>query len=156
MNTVLGGIIKMTSASSDVLFTLRNLPPRHFEQFVADVWQERQGWTTEVMDAGPDKGLDVIGEPPNGGSKTAVQCKRYAAGNKITSRDIQQYAALRQQWQDVTGVTVVTTSSFTSDAKSLADRLDVKCIDGETLVHLIDRYGAADILEWYAEGKPRN
>lgn len=108
------------------------------------------------MDAGPDRGLDVIGEPPGGGTKTAVQCKRYADGNKITSRQIQQYAALRQQWSDVQGVTVVTTSSFTRDAEELGDRLDVKCIDGDDLIRLIDRYDATDILHWYSEGKPAN
>lgn len=143
-------------ASSDILPTLRSLPPRHFEQFVADVWQECQGWTTEVMDAGRDRGLDVIGEPPGGGPKTAVQCKRYAEGNKISSDQIQQYASLRQQWDDVTGVTVVTTSSFTKAAEELADRLDVKCIDGDDLVRLVRRYDAEEILAWYAEGKPES
>jgi restriction system protein len=137
-----------------MLDTLRDLPPRHFEQLVADIWQERQAWTTEVMNEGPDKGLDVIGQPPGGGPKTAVQCKRYAAGNKVTSDQIQQYAALRQQWSDVQGVTVVTTSSFTRDAEELADRLDVKLIDGDDLVRLIHRYDAREILEWYAAGKP--
>lgn len=146
----------MASVSSDVLTILRDLPPRHFEQFVADVWQERQSWSTEVMDAGPDKGLDVIGEPPSGGPKTAVQCKRYSAGTKVTSRDVQQYAALRQQWDDVEGVTIVTTSEFTSEAQKLADRLDVKCIDGEDLVRLVRRYDAEEILDWYAHGKPEN
>ena len=140
--------------SSEILPTLRTLPPRHFEQFIADVWQERQGWNTEVMDAGPDRGLDVIGEPSRGGSKTAVQCKRYAEGNKVTSDKVQQYAALRQQWSDVEGVTIVTTSSFTRAAEELADRLDVKCIDGDDLVRLVRHYNAYDILEWYAEGKP--
>lgn len=144
------------SASSEVLSALRDLPPRHFEQFVADVWQECQGWSTEVMDEGPDKGLDVIGQPPRGGSKTAVQCKRYAAGNKVTSRDVQQYAALRQQWDDVEGVTVVTTSSFTSNARDLGDSLDVKCINGETLTKIVRRYDANEILQWYAAGKPRD
>lgn len=154
MNTGKGGMMTVDSASSDILGTLRGLPPRHFEQFIADVWQERQGWATEVMDKGPDKGLDVIGQPPKGGSKTAVQCKRYAAGNKITIRDVQQYAALRQQWDDVGGVTIVTTSSFTKDAEELAERVRVKCINGESLVRLIKRYDATEILEWYAAGKP--
>ena len=140
--------------SSEILEKLRNLSPRHFEQFIADVWQERQGWATEVMDAGPDKGLDVIGQPPGGGPKTAVQCKRYAAGNKITSRDVQQYAALRQQWDDVEGVTIVTTSSFTKDAEELADRMRVKCIGGDGLAQLIHRYDATEILDWYDAGKP--
>jgi restriction system protein len=135
---------------------MRSLTPRHFEQFIADVWQECQGWQTEVMDKGPDKGLDVIGQPPGGGSKTAVQCKRYAEGNKVNSRDIQQYAALRQQWEDVDGVTVVTTSSFTADAEELAERLDVKRLDGGDLIQLVARYDATEILEWYAAGKPKN
>jgi len=141
--------------SSEIRKTLQDLSPRYFEQFVADVWQEKQGWATEVMDKGPDKGLDVIGQPPNGGPKTAVQCKRYSVGNKITSRDVQQYAALRQQWDDVKGVTIVTTSSFTSDAEDLADRIRVKCIDGETLTRLIKKYDVVEILDWYDAGKPR-
>lgn len=145
----------MVLDSSELLAEMRSLSPRQFEQFVADVWQERQGWNTEVMDQGPDKGLDVIGQPPNGGPKTAVQCKRYAEGKKITSPDIQQYAALRQQWEDVDGVTVVTTSSFTTDAEELAERLDVKCLDGGDLIQLTARYDATEILEWYAAGKPR-
>jgi len=107
------------------------------------------------MDAGPDKGLDVIGQPPGGGPKTAVQCKRYAVGNKISSRQVQQYSALRHQWGDVGGVTIVTTSSFTKDAEELAERLDVKCIDGETLARLVQEYRAMDILEWYDSGKPQ-
>lgn len=140
--------------SSDTISTLRNLPPRHFEQFIADVWQERQGWSTEVMDAGRDKGLDVIGQPPDGGKKTAVQCKRYGEGNKISSRQIQQYASLRQQWTDVGSVTVVTTSSFTRSAQELADRLEVKCINGDDLERIVRKFDADDILDWYAKGKP--
>lgn len=146
----------MDLESSELLSEMRSLTPRHFEQFIADVWQECQGWQTEVMDKGPDKGLDVIGQPPGGGSKTAVQCKRYAEGNKVNSRDIQQYAALRQQWEDVDGVTVVTTSSFTADAEELAERLDVKRLDGGDLIQLVARYDATEILEWYAAGKPKN
>jgi restriction system protein len=154
MNTGRGGTTTVASVSCEMLDTLRSLSPRHFEQFVADVWQEQQGWATEVMDKGPDKGLDVIGQPPGGGPKTAVQCKRYVAGNKITSRDVQQYAALRQQWDDVEGVTIVTTSSFTKDAEELADRIGVKCIGGEKLVRIIEEYNAIEILEWYEAEKP--
>ena len=154
MNTVRGGMT-VDSASSNPVNMLRRLPPRHFEQFVADVWQECQGWRTEVMDPGPDKGLDVIGEPPSGGAKTAVQCKRYRASNKISSSQIQQYAALRQQWSDVEGVTVVTTSSFTTSATELAGRLNVRLIDGEKLERIIQKYDAMDIVSWYAAGKPK-
>ena len=155
MNIALNGMMIVGSTSSEILDTLRDLPPRHFEQFIADVWEEKQGWKTEVMESGPDKGLDVIGQPPNGGPKTAVQCKRYAAGRKISSNQIQQYAALRQQWGDVQGVTVVTSSSFTKNALDLADRLDVKCINGKDLVKIVNRYDAGEILAWYENGKPK-
>ncbi|MEF8840129.1 MAG: restriction endonuclease [Haloarculaceae archaeon] len=140
--------------SSEILSALRGFPPRYFEQLVADVWQERQEWVTEVMNAGPDRGLDLIGEPPSGGAKTAVQCKRYKQGNKVTSDQIRQYASLRQQWDDVKRLIVVTTSSFTRDADELAKRLNVKCIDGDDLVQIVRRYDATEILDWYASGKP--
>lgn len=137
----------------DILNTLRNLDPRDFEHCIADIWQEKQGWATEVMDEGPDNGLDVMGQPPNRTVKTALQCKRYTQ-NKVTSPEVNQYAALRQRWVDVEGVTIVTTSGFTANAHKAAERLDVKCIDGEDLVELIEHWNGEEIVKWYAAGKP--
>lgn len=145
----------MAKTTKRPLATLRNLDPHHFEQFIADVWQERQGWQTKVKDKGPDRGVDIIGIPPGKPNQRAiVQAKRYAADNKITSEQIQQYAALRQQYDSVDSVAVVTTSSFTEPAEDLAERLNVKCIDGEMLIRIINEYDATEILEWYAAGKP--
>lgn len=145
-----------SSEPRGLLETLRELQPRHFEQFVADVWKERQGWETKVMPAGRDRGIDVLGRPPGGGPLTAVQCKRYAAGNTISAPKIREYAALRQQDDAVEGVTVVTTSSFTSAAEDVASDVDVKLIDGADCVRIIERYDAGEILEWYAAGKPED
>lgn len=138
-----------------ILETLRSLEPYDFERLVADIWQECQGWTTEVLQQSRDDGVDIIGQPPRGGPKTAVQAKRNARGNKVGKADVQQYAALRQQYSDVQGVTIVTTSSFTEPALGLADRLGVKCIDGEKLVGIIRRDDALEIVEWYDAGCPR-
>ena len=156
MNTDRSGMRIMNSEYSEILTKLRGLSYRHFEQFVADVWQERQGWSTEVSSPGADGGLDVMGQPPDGGPKTALQCKRNQEGNKVSSRRVQQYSALRNQWTDVEGVTIVTTSEFTKNAKEMADRLDVRLINGERLVQLIQRYNAEEILEWYVQGKPED
>lgn len=147
----------MSSRTTGLLETMRSLDPYHFEQLVADLWQECQGWTTEVQQQSRDKGADIVGEPPGwSDSKTIVQAKRYAEGNKVTSEQIQQYSALRQQYSDVTGVTVVTTSSFTKPALEIAERLDVRCLDGEDLVRLIRRDGGTEIVEWYDAGKPED
>lgn len=143
----------MDLESSELLSEMRNLTPRHFEQFVADVWQERQGWQTEVTDKGSDRGRDVIGYPPSGGPQTVVQCKRYGEGNKVRSSEIQRYASLHLD-DEVGGVTVVTTSSFTTEAKRVAEARDVKCLDSRDLTRLVTKYNAVEILEWYANGKP--
>lgn len=142
------------SRATGVLETLRQLDPYHVEQCVADIWQERQGWTTSVTDSSRDAGVDILGQPPDGGPLTAVQVKRYGPDNLVSSRSIQQYAALRQQIDRVQGVTVVTTSDFTQPARDRADSLDVKLVDGATLARIIDTYDAREIVEWYAAGKP--
>lgn len=143
-------------SSKSTLQTLRKLPPRHFEQFVADIWQERQGWQTKVSDSGADGGIDILGQPSQGGKLTAVQCKRYAAHNRISSDQVQQYAALRQQHSEIGGVTIVTTAEFTQPALDTAAQLDVRCIDGGDLAKIVDRHSAHDILQWYAAGKPKS
>lgn len=143
------------SRSARGLADLRQLSPRDFELLIADIWQECQGWKTELTDTGADDGIDIYGQPPGGGPLTAVQAKRYRRGNKVTSNRIQQYGALPQQFERVGSVTVVTTSSFTRNAERTAEKLDVKLIDGETLLKIIDRYGAHEIVEWYCRGKPR-
>lgn len=134
---------------------IRQLSPRDFELLIADIWQECQGWTTELTDPGADGGVDIIGRPPYGRVATAVQAKRYQAGQKIGRPDVQQYAALPNQYDEIGSVTIVTTSAFTDTAEEAADRLDVKLIDGGTLLEIIDEYDAHDIVVWYCEGKPR-
>lgn len=133
---------------------IRRLSPRNFELLIADIWQECQGWETEVMDAGPDGGIDVLGRPPFGGPATAVQAKRNAADNLVSRPQIQQYGALPNEYDTITSVTVVTTSRFTDPAETAAERLNVKTIGGGELLQLIDEYGAGEIVEWYCEGKP--
>lgn len=134
---------------------IRDLSPRDFELLIADIWQERQGWDTEVTESGADGGVDIYGSPANGPrTVTAVQAKCYAEGNKVTSSKIQQYGALPQQFAAVDSVTVVTTSSFTSQAETTAEQLGVNCIDGDDLLRLIKRYDAGEIVEWYCRGKP--
>ena len=107
-----------------------------------------------MTQASRDYGVDVIGTPPGGGPKTLVQAKRYDPTRSVSSPEVQQYSALRQQYADVSGVTIVTTGRFSDPARKVADALDVKCIDGRALVRLVREYDALEILEWYAAGKP--
>lgn len=139
--------------TTGILETLRAIDPYSLEQLVADVWERHQGWHTMVTEQSRDRGIDVIGQPPGRvEDKTAVQVKRYAAGNTVGSREIQQYQALERQYEDVTQVTVVTTSRFSDQALETAANLGVKCIDGQALAEIIREAGAADLVEEYAGG----
>lgn len=133
---------------------IRQLSPRDFELLIADIWQECQGWNTEVSPPGADGGIDVLGRAPGHRTATAVQAKRYQADQKVSAPKVQQYGALPREHENIGAVTIVTTSSFTKSAQKTADRLDVTLIDGGDLLHIIDRDNAHEIVEWYCEGKP--
>lgn len=140
-------------ATNDLLGMMRSLDPYDFEHLVADVWERHQGWHTKVLPESQDRGLDVVGQPPGRvNDKTAVQVKRYTTQN-VGSREIQQYNSLKDQYEDVTQVTVITTSDFTSQAKDVAAELGVKCIDGETFAEIVREAGAQDLVEQYSGGQ---
>jgi len=115
-----------------ILTRLRDMSPKEFEYFVADLWNE-MGWETEVRQQSSDIGVDVIatkdGAVP---MKHVIQAKKYSEGNKVGGPDIQQYASLKMQ-ENADAVIVVTTSSFTKPAEDRAEDLGVKLIDGDKL-----------------------
>jgi hypothetical protein len=130
----------------ELLSQLRQIDEYDFEHLVADVWGQ-QGWQTTVTSGSKDRGIDVIAEKSSPfRQKHLIQAKRYSAGNKISSPDIQQYSSLRQQEDDVDAVVVVTTSSFTPEAERTAQDLNVKLIDGEELCNIIVDSNSQDIV----------
>ena len=87
-----------------------------------------------------DGGIDgIINKDPLGMETIYVQVKRYAEGNVVGSPEIDGFAgALRRQRTD-RGV-FITTSSFTSGAKSAAKQLNIALVDGEMLTNLMLQY----------------
>ncbi|MFC6770741.1 restriction endonuclease [Halorubrum pallidum] len=127
------------------------MDPYEFEHFVADLW-ERMGWQTEVSSATMDEGVDVIAQKQHPyEQKTLIQAKRYGPNTTVGSPDIQQYASLDQQYSGVDKVVVVTTNEFTDQARDLADRLNVKLINGTDLATLVVQHDAIDLVDDYLE-----
>lgn len=125
-------------ATKSRLDELRELEPYEFEQFVANVWADK-GWQTHVLPESNDYGIDVIATKSDPTpQKLLVQAKRYAEGNTIGSPAIQQYRSLLEQEPDADSVVIVTTSSFTSQAQEVADRMNVKLVDGNDLIRIIE------------------
>ncbi|WP_152040101.1 restriction endonuclease [Salinigranum salinum] len=136
----------MNSDKAEVLSGLRQMDEYEFESFVARLW-ERQGWNTTVTSGARDYGIDIIAEKESPfNQKHLIQVKRYARGNKIGSPEVQQYSSLRQQKRNVDAVLIVTTSSFTEQAETVANGLNVKLIDSTHLFNIIRDSESEDIL----------
>jgi len=106
----------------------RELDPYYFEQLIAVIW-EKLGYDTTVRSGSHDRGIDVEARSDDKTELTLIQAKRHRKSNKIGSQDVREYATLYQQKPDADDVIIVTTSSFTTEAKKLGNDLDVTLVD---------------------------
>lgn len=135
---------------TDALQRLKQTTPREFEEFVADVWESR-GWDAEVKDKGADGGIDVIATREGVvNQKMLIQAKRYTGSNKVTAGNIREYAGVRNREVDADSMAIVTTNEFTRDAEEEAVDMNIKLIDGEDLISILQDNDAMYILDEYA------
>jgi restriction system protein len=95
--------------------------------------------TSEHLGGPRDEGLDgVIRQDALGLDVVYVQAKRYAAENKVGRPDIQAFVGALTGAQATRGV-FITTSSFTTEARTYADRVGLRLvlIDGQELARLL-------------------
>lgn len=139
----------MAIEREEMLSHLRQIDEYEFEHFVADLW-EGYGWETEVTSGSNDRGIDIVAEKRKPfHQKHFVQVKRWGSDNKVGGPDIRQYSSLRHGKSDVDAVVVVTTSSFSAQAKAEAEDLNVKLVDGPTLYGIISDSDAETLVDEY-------
>lgn len=132
---------------------LRQLDPYDFEYLVADLWEE-QGYTTTVTDGSNDRGIDVVATKERPVSeKHLIQVKRYAGDNRIGSPEVRKYATLYQQEPDADKVIIVTTSTFTDEATTVAQKLDVELKNGVEVRGLVTDQNSDLIGEYFPQKK---
>jgi len=117
---------------------LQEMDPYDFEEKVAEVW-EAKGYDTHVRQGSQDRAIDV--EAVQGAQRVLIQAKRYGSNNKVGAEDVRKYATLWQQEPDASRVILVTTSSFTSEAKRIAAEQNVQIIDGPSFVDMLEEEG---------------
>jgi hypothetical protein len=133
---------------------LQRIDPYEFESFVADLFKE-MGYDTHVTSSSNDRGIDIVAERKKPfEQRLVIQAKRYNDDNKIGSKDVREYATLRQQEDDVDAVFIVTSGTVTTQAQKLASDLKLKWFDGTDLVDLVDEYDAYDLLASYLDASP--
>ncbi|MGP5195547.1 restriction endonuclease [Arthrobacter rhombi] len=119
--------------------TILELDPYEFEAFVARLLRMRGYTDVAVIGRTGDRGVDVVGIDEQG-QKTVVQCKRYLR-NKVGSEPIQRlhsFSITRGAERRI----VITTSSFTNDARDEAIRTDTELVNGKDLEVLVAPYFA--------------
>jgi len=141
---VTGDLIRRLNRDPSGLFVLT---PRQFEELVADLFV-LDGYTVELLGTcnQADGGVDIIAISQGSGwqqLKTAIQCKRYAAGRKVSAAPIRALAGVLDRFQAHTGV-LVTTSDFTKPAS--IELLDYWRITGVNYDRLRERLVKAELL----------
>lgn len=101
-----------------------------FEEFIAKCLND-SGWETRLTKRSGDQGLDVLAFDDT--FKVALQCKRYA--NPVGNDAVQQ-AHAAADFIGATHAAVISTSTFTSSAKNLAEVLGVILIQEEEIKNL--------------------
>ena len=110
------------------------MTPTEFEIAVGRIL-ERHGYRLTPTGGPGDLAADLTGTDPDG-RPTVVQCKRYAPGHPVGSRDVQLLMALGVRHHKAERLVLVTTSDFTDPARDLADEHGVDLISGEELEDL--------------------
>lgn len=105
-----------------------------FEHFVGGLL-EKMGYSAKVTKSSGDQGADLIAKKNN--LVTVVQAKCYSGS--VSNKAIQEVVASIKHY-NADGGMVITNSTFTKSAMVLADSNDIKLIDRNRLIELMDRY----------------
>lgn len=114
------------------LSDLKRMHPFKFEDYIAKLYKN-MGYSVKQTKRTGDGGKDIVAT--KNGQTYFVECKRYSDPiNVHKMRDFVGACVLGGK--DVKGI-YVTTSSFTNDAKSAANRIGIQMIDGNKLMSMV-------------------
>jgi restriction system protein len=126
---------------------MRLMPPRKFEELVAAIFKNN-GFDVTLTPETRDGGIDIFAVQKNffgGDLLHLVECKRYAAANKVGIGVVQRLAGVVDQYRANCGI-IVTTSSFTEDAEEVRRMMPHKLAFGPF----------TDLSQWIAKIHERN
>ena len=117
---------------------LLNTTPGDFENLVAHLFKQ-MGYGACVTQYSRDGGIDIEISLEHFGisHRWLVQVKRYV--DAVGVKEVREYSSLRYR-DNVDGVIIVTTSSFTKEAEKEAADHNVKLIGGALLVEMLNHY----------------
>lgn len=117
---------------NEIIKELDDLDGIEFEKYIGELLVKLEYKNVKVTPASGDYGIDVLAEKD--GIKYAIQCKKYQ--NPLGNKCVQEAYSGKQYYNCHVGV-VATNSTFTPNAKNLADKNGILLWDGEKLKQMI-------------------
>ena len=111
---------------------LRALSPTEFELVIGELLRQEGYRDVRHTGGGGDLAADLICRDARG-ALVVVQCKRYGAGKRVTSPQLQLFIGMVYTHHQADYGVVVTTSTFTRPAIALARQHGIALLDGATL-----------------------
>jgi restriction system protein len=116
--------------------------PSEFEEALAFLCTRDGCRRAQVVGRAGDLGADVIAVAPDG-RKIVLQAKRYGHATKVTSPDLQRFGGTCFTVHGAGVAAVVTTSTFTRQAREYAAHAGILLFDADTLGAWASRTGPA-------------
>ena len=126
------------ASERQILGGLMGLSPLQFEQAVGLLLSGMGYADVQHVGGSGDRGADLTAID-SFGRFVVIQCKRYAESNKVGSPEIQRFVGAINIHGAHHGI-VVTTSGFTSEARSIASGHRIELVDGKQLRQWVDEY----------------
>ncbi len=118
-----------------------NLSAREFEELVAEVF-EQQGYSVEVTPETRDGGCDIIATRNINGLPfmVLIECKRYGKKNHVGVQLVRSLLGVQSD-RKANKAVLVTSSSFTKDAREFAERQQhlISLVDFNDLLQMMNR-----------------
>ena len=136
------GIDKLIAELARKPNELYSLAPRQFEELIAELLASH-GYEVQLTSQTRDGGYDIMAVHKDElGLDTTflIECKRYSKNNKVGVSQIRQIHGIKDFLNVSKGI-IVTTSSFTADAKKhVSSRYDLQLIDYIQLTEWLKTY----------------
>ena len=93
------------------------LQPGRFEEIIADIFKNQE-YRTRLIRKSRDGGTDILLLEEATGKQIIVECKRYGHGREVGIQIVRELLGV-QTYTGIQIAKIVTSSSFTLDAKNL-------------------------------------
>ncbi|MBI4204115.1 MAG: restriction endonuclease [Betaproteobacteria bacterium] len=115
------------------LATIRALPRRRFEQFVAEAFHGQGYAVSERDSAAPDRGVDLV--LTRGNEKVLVQCRRWRSETIDIAPVRQLYDVMVSE--QASGCTLLASGAYSNDALRFAAGKPIRLIGGQALEKML-------------------